>query len=120
MNALVQGFHIIGFPLFSFEVSPPPYISDGMDLLYHLCAIASAGEIRAEVIISHKDAKAYYSLLEMQKIEMERLNTENTKLKGEIKKMSTEKKPVLTNISNSNPKEIKKIKREVKILKKKI
>lgn len=48
--------------------------------------------------------------IEMQKIEMERLNTENTKLKAEIKKMSTEKKPVLTNISNPNPKEIKKIK----------
>jgi cell division protein FtsB len=48
--------------------------------------------------------------IEMQKIEMERLTTENIKLKGEIKKMSTEKKPVLTNISNSNPKEIKKIK----------
>ena len=29
---------IIVFPLNPAEVSPPPYISDGMELLYHSCA----------------------------------------------------------------------------------
>ena len=40
---------------------------------FGLCAVASAAsnEIRAEVVIPHKDAKAYYALLEAQRTEIE-------------------------------------------------
>ena len=33
--------YIIVFPLTPSEVCPPPYISDGMELLYHSCATTS-------------------------------------------------------------------------------
>ncbi len=40
---------------------------------FGLCAVASAAsnEIRAEVVLSHSEAKAYYALLEVQKTEIE-------------------------------------------------